>query len=65
VNREISESQPEGLTVHEASRFCGLGRTKIYEAISEGLLKARKYGKRTIILRTELQEFLRNLPVAR
>lgn len=61
---DIPDFQPEGLTVHQACKFCGLGRTKIYEAITGGLLKARKYGKRTIILRTELQEFLRNLPLA-
>jgi len=54
--------EPEGLSVLEACRVAGLGRTKVYEAIGDGRLKARKFGKRTIILRTDLQQFLINLP---
>jgi len=56
------ESPPEGLSVEDACRVAGLGRTKVYEAISNGRLKARKFGKRTLILRTELQQFLKSLP---
>jgi hypothetical protein len=33
------------------------------KAIAEGKIKARKFGKRTIILRSELQDFLAALPV--
>ena len=44
--------------------IAGIGRTKIYQAINDGHLKARKYGKRTLILRSELHEFLANLPSA-
>ena len=63
MNALFQSWQPEGLSVPEACRFSGLGRTKIYQAIAEGRLKARKYGKRTIILRNDLQEFLTALPV--
>ncbi len=56
--------QREGLSVVEACTIAGIGRTKIYEAISTGSLKARKYGKRTIILRDDLSAFLSALPVA-
>ncbi len=52
----------EGLSISEACAFAGIGRTKIYQAISSGELVARKYGKRTIVLRTDLQDFLANLP---
>jgi excisionase family DNA binding protein len=54
----------EGLTVSEACAMAGLGRTKIYEAISKGQLKARKCGKRTIILVDELRQFLESLPLS-
>jgi excisionase family DNA binding protein len=54
----------EGLTVSEACAMAGLGRTKIYQAISEGRLKARKCGKRTIILRDDLRHFLESLPLS-
>jgi excisionase family DNA binding protein len=63
VNTHITNLQPEGLSVPEACRVSGLGRTKIYEAIAAGRLKARKFGKRTIILRLDLQQFLVALPV--
>jgi excisionase family DNA binding protein len=54
--------QREGLSVLEACAMAGIGRTKIYHAISIGALVARKYGKRTLILRTDLQDFLAKLP---
>lgn len=55
--------QREGLSIFEACRVAGIGRTKIYEAISDGRLKARKLGKRTIILNDDLRTFLASLPV--
>lgn len=48
-------------SVEEVSTVTGIGRTKIYEAINMGLLVAKKYGKRTIILKNDLESFLSNL----
>lgn len=56
--------QREGLSISEACAVAGIGRTKIYEAINDGNLKARKCGKRTLILRDELRNFLAALPGA-
>lgn len=53
----------EGLSIDDACLVAGIGRTKIYEAISEGRLRARKLGKRTLILRADLSSFLDNLPM--
>lgn len=63
MDTNTSDLQREGLSIGEACSVAGIGRTKIYEAISDGTLKARKFGKRTIILRGDLQEFLNALPV--
>jgi excisionase family DNA binding protein len=57
-------SEREALSISEACGTAGIGRTKIYEAIRDGSLKARKCGKRTLILRNELREFLAGLPGA-
>ncbi|WP_409364851.1 helix-turn-helix domain-containing protein [Bradyrhizobium sp. JYMT SZCCT0428] len=38
--------------------MAGIGRTKLYQAITEGSLKARKCGKRTLVLREDLRGFL-------
>jgi excisionase family DNA binding protein len=54
----------EALSISEACAAAGIGRTKIYQAITEGNLKARKCGKRTLILRDELRDFLASLPNA-
>ena len=48
-------------SIEEACKITGLGRTKLYEAINKGLLPAKKYGKRTVILRHDLEGFLENL----
>lgn len=65
MNALSNEPQREGLSISEACNVAGIGRTKLYEAISDGALRARKYGKRTIILRSELQSFLSALPMVK
>lgn len=57
------KSQREGLSVAEACNVAGIGRTKLYESISTGELVARRWGKRRIILRTDLLTFLARLPI--
>ena len=64
MNTTSPDFQREGLSIPEACHVAGIGRTKIYQAIADGELKARKYGKRTIVLRTDLQSFLSGLPTA-
>jgi excisionase family DNA binding protein len=64
MNENFLNSQREGLSISEACAVAGIGRTKIYQAITDGSLKARKCGKRTLILRDELRHFLASLPGA-
>jgi excisionase family DNA binding protein len=52
-----------GLSPDEAAASAGVSRTKIFEAIRHGTLTARKSGKATIIEPSELQRWLRSLPV--
>ena len=52
------------LTVEEAARVTGIGRSKLYAAMKDGLLQARKFGRRTIILPGDLEKFLSALPAA-
>ena len=37
--------EKHGLTIHEACIYSGIGKTKLYEAINSGKLKAHKAGK--------------------
>jgi excisionase family DNA binding protein len=49
-------------SVEGAAAAARLGRTKIFEAIKAGKLRARKEGRRTVILKEDLAAFLRALP---
>ena len=49
------------LSMDEAAATAGVGKTKLYEVINTGALRARKWGKRTIILQSDLEAFLANL----
>ena len=51
-----------GLTPDEAATSAGVSRTKIFEAIRDGALTARKSGKTTIIEPGELRRWIRSLP---
>lgn len=49
------------LSIEEACALTGIGRTNLYKSLNSGALKARKFGKRTIILRDDLNAFLASL----
>lgn len=55
---------PQTLTysIDDTSKVTGICKTKLYEAIRKGELKAKKFGRRTMILRSDLESFLTNLP---
>ena len=57
-------TERKALTCREACRLTGIGRTKLYDEIREGRLKARKLGSRTLILADDLAAWLQNLPPA-
>jgi excisionase family DNA binding protein len=48
------------------AEFCeryGPGRTKTYEELKSGRLRARKIGKRTVITEDDAEDWLQRLPV--
>jgi excisionase family DNA binding protein len=51
-------SEPLALSVRDATRTSGAGRTKIYEAIRNGELASCKLGKRRLILFEDLRAWL-------
>jgi excisionase family DNA binding protein len=48
--------------IAEVCARTGLGRTKVYAAIKEGSLKARKCGRTTVVLADDLRAWLTALP---
>ncbi|MEQ1943506.1 helix-turn-helix domain-containing protein [Mesorhizobium sp. VNQ89] len=51
-------------TISESVEMSGLSRSAIYRAARDGKLTLRKNGKRSLILISELQDFLKSLPAA-
>jgi excisionase family DNA binding protein len=51
------------LSPRDAATAANIGPTKLYAEIKSGRLKARKIGRRTIILRDDLLAYLHSLPV--
>ncbi len=49
-------------TIQEAAEVGAGGRSKIYEAIKSGALRAKKRGARTVILADDLASYLEALP---
>jgi hypothetical protein len=54
--------QKIAVTLPEATELSGIGRSSLYKLFNEGKLTPRKSGKRTLILVSELESYLKNLP---
>lgn len=48
--------------VPQACAVSGYGRTKMYELIGEGKIPTKKDGKVTLIMRDDLESYLKSLP---
>ncbi len=61
-----SGNQPvtRAFSVEQVIERTGLSKTRLYEEIAQKNLPARKSGVRTLILESDLDRFLRRLPVA-
>ncbi len=57
-------TEPLAYTLQAAEGITGLGRTKLYELISEGVLDARKAGSRTVLMGESLRNYVTSLPKA-
>lgn len=49
-------------TVVTASTQSGVGRTKIFEASKHGQLRAKRNGRKLVILHEDLEEYVKSLP---
>ena len=58
----LSSEKKLTYSIEEFASASGLGRTRLYDAIAAGQLRARKFGKHTVILVDHGHAFLTNLP---
>lgn len=65
----MPQSQPSpprlAYSVPEAARVIACGKTKVWELVHSGKLKARRNGGRILILAEDLQAFLATLEAVR
>lgn len=57
--------KPIAITIPDAVKVSGLSRSRLYEALKNGSLSARKAGRRTLIGFADLETYLANLPTYR
>ncbi len=68
-HQKISERERQrrarqrAMSLHVFCATYGIGRTKAYEEINAGRLRARKAGRRTIITTDDADDWLSRLPV--
>ena len=56
--------EPYAISILDAVRLSGIGRSSIYQAICRGELPIRKSGRRSLILTADLQRWLSELPTS-
>lgn len=61
---DIRVADKMALSVIEAGKLAGMGKNTLYAAIKKRALKARMSGRRMIVLRSDLETWLQQLPVA-
>ena len=52
------------LSLNDAAKRFGIGRSKLYRLIGDGEIEARKVGKKTLIMAESLRRFVENAPRA-
>ena len=58
----MTSQEPIAISISEAARLSGRGRSFIYQAIGRGELPMHKAGKSSFIFLSDLQQWLKKFP---
>ena len=56
------DTQEENISVGEAVRRFGIGRTRLYSILNDGQIEAFKLGRRTLIRAESVRSFIDSIP---
>ena len=59
----MDDNTPLNVSIPEAARLCGVGRSTIYKEMECGRLESLKLGKRRLISRVALKKWIESLTV--
>ena len=62
TDKSMQPPNRRAYSIPEVMCVLGLCRDSVYKLIREGRLPARKIGRRTVVLETDIQAFLEGLP---
>jgi excisionase family DNA binding protein len=64
VQSKSAEIEPAFMSVAEAARYVGISEWSVKALLREGIYKARKSGRRTLIEFTSVKQYATSLPAA-
>jgi excisionase family DNA binding protein len=62
MHRRTINEVHEAYSVADACKIGGFGKSTFYKVVNERRLRVRKLGSKTLVLRSDLLEFLKALP---
>ncbi|MFN0191845.1 MAG: excisionase family DNA-binding protein [Aestuariivirga sp.] len=51
-------AKPVGMSFEQARHYTGLGRSTLYKLAKQGRIEIRKVGRRSLLIRTQLDELV-------
>lgn len=60
--RAVRDPEPAAFDTLQAARYVGIGKTMLFDEIKAGRIPTRKIGRRTLILRSDLDAWLAAIP---
>jgi excisionase family DNA binding protein len=58
----MTHIEPIAVSIQEAVRLSGVGRSSIYEAVNRGEIPIRKRGRRSLVMVEDLRRWIETLP---
>jgi predicted DNA-binding transcriptional regulator AlpA len=64
AHSEVNAMTPIAVNIPQAAAMIGIARSSLYRLFQDGQLTPRKSGKRTLVLVSDIERYVANLPKA-